>query len=490
MKPIQPAAMADPGPPSVPRATGLSRRGLFGLSGAVAVSGAIAARGQAATLATAADDPIAGIVRQAMERGPFPGIVVAVQKGERILYRRGFGHIDVENGVAATPEAVFPIGSVTKTMTGLAIMQLVAQGRITLDDPAGRHIDGLPAPVAALRIRNLADHSAGLVGYLDVPGFPRASQDPITRQQVVDWFAKQPLQFEPGTRWSYSNSGIYLLGLIIEKVSGLSYDRYLQEHVFAPFGMANSSLAGWARLQPRRAHGYRLGRDGLENAQRYDPLVAFSAGAVLSTVDDMLRYRRGVFGDGPTSPAVRGLVLRRDRLKSGTLLPYSLGCLAIADFEGHRKIGHPGDIFGFSAQYAWYPDDDVTIVLLSNIQYGGISIVSVEQKIARVVLGLPQPVIVDAPLPAADAARFSGSYALGEIRFAVDAMRFTVKDGGLRVGFVKGGESGPGIPLRYQGRGDFVCAHDDEQGFRFGGAGRRRRVFMSSYGSVFEAVAI
>jgi D-alanyl-D-alanine carboxypeptidase len=487
MKPIHPPAMeADTGLLGVPYANALSRRGLFGLSGALAVSGAIGTSGQAAS----ADDPIAGIVRRAMEQGPFPGIVVAVQKGDRMLYRQGFGYVDLENRVAATPEAVFPIGSVTKTMTGLAIMQLVAQGRIALDDAAGRYIDGLPAPVAALRIRNLADHSAGLVGYLDAPGFPRKSQDPITRQQVVDWFAKQPLQFEPGTRWSYSNSGIYLLGLIIEKISGLGYDRYLQENIFAPFGMANSSITGWETLQPRRAHGYKLGRNGLENAQRYDPLVAFSAGAVLSTVDDMLKYRRGVFGDGPTSPAVRKLILQRDRLKSGTLLPYSLGCLAVADFERHRKIGHPGDIFGFSSQYAYYPDDDVTIIVLSNIQYGGISIVSVEQKIARVVLGLPQPVIVDAPLSAADAARFSGSYALGEIRFAVDAMRFAVKDGGLQVGFVKGGESGPGIPLRYQGKGEFVSAYDDEQRFRFESAGAQRRVFMTAYGSVFAAVVV
>ncbi len=483
MKPIQPAAT---GSPTAPQANALSRRGLFGLSGALAVSGAFGSSGRSASV----DDPIAGIVQRAMEQGPFPGIVVAVQKGDRTLYRQGFGYIDLENRIAATPEAVFPIGSVTKTMTGLAIMQLVAQGRIALDDAVGRYVDGLPAPVAALRIRNLADHSAGLIGYLDVPGFPRASQDPMTRQQVVDWFAKQPLQFEPGARWSYSNSGIYLLGLIIEKVSGLSYDRYLKENVFAPFGMANSSMSGWARLLPGRAHGYRLGRNGLENAQRYDPLVPFSAGAVLSTVDDMLKYRRGVFGDGPTSPAVRRLILQRDRLKSGTLLPYSLGCLAVADFEGHRKIGHPGDIFGFSAQYAYYPDDDVTIILLSNIQYGGISIVSVEQKIARVMLGLPQPVIVDAPLSAADAARVSGNYALGEIRFAVDAMRFFVKDGALQVGFVKGGESGPGIPLRYQGKGEFVSAYDDEQRFRFDGAGAKRRVFMTAYGSVFAAAVV
>lgn len=463
----------------------VSRRGLFGLSGALMLSSAMPAGAQGDPVG----DTIADVVQRAMEQGPFPGVVVAVQKGERTLYRRGFGHIDLENGVMATPEATFPIGSVTKTMTGLSIMQLVSQGKIGLDDPAGKYVDGLSAAVAAIRIRNLLDHTSGLVGYLDIPGFPRTSQDPITRQQVVGWFANRPLQFEPGTRWSYTNSGIYLLGLIIEKVSGLSYERYLHDHIFVPFGMANSSVTGWATILPRRARGYMMGRNGIENAQRYDPLIAFSAGAVLSTVDDMLKYRRGVFGDGPTPPAVRQLILQRDRLKSGTLLPYALGCLAETEFEGHRKIGHPGDIFGFSSQYSYYPDDDVTIVVLANLQNAAVSIVSLEQKIARAVLGIAQPVIVDARLVNEDVGRFAGDYALGEIRFAVDGMRFVVKDGALHLSFIAGGEAGPAIPLRYQGNGVFVSRFDDEHRFRFDGRGRRRKVFMSYYGSTFEATA-
>ena len=460
----------------------VSRRGFLGVSGALALTGVAAAQAQGGPA-----DAIAGIVARAMAQGPFPGVVVAVQKGARTLYRRGFGQIDLENQVAATPDAIFPIGSVTKTMTGLSIMQLVAQGKVGLDDAAGNYIDNLPAPVAALRVRNLLDHTSGLVGYLGAPGFPRGSQDPITRDRVVASFATLPPQFAPGSRWSYTNSGIYLLGLIIEKASGLGYDRYLDENIFKPFGMTNSSITGWEKLLPGRAHGYKMGKAGLENAQRYDPLVAFSAGAVLSTVDDMLKYRRGVFGDGPTTSAVRTLIQQRDRLTSGTLIPYTLGCLAVADFEGHRKIGHPGDIFGFSSQYSYYPDDDVSIVVLANMQEGAISIVSLEQKIARAVLGIAQPMIVDLTIGAADGARLAGDYEMGEIRFAVDHLRFAYKKGGLQVSFVEGGEIGPGIPLRYQGKGEFVSRYDDEHRFRFAGSGSRRKVFMSWYGSTFEA---
>ncbi len=481
MKPLSPA----------PLSPSLSRRGLLGLAGASTLAGLVPAAAQAAPAALAASaDPSAAIdaiIGTAMGKGGFPAMVVAVEKAGQVVYRRAFGLADVENAVAATPDHVFPIGSVTKTMTGLALMQLVAAGTLGLDDPVGRYVDGLPPPVAALPLRQLADHRSGLVGYLEAPGFPLYSQKPFTREEVVAAFKDLPLQFTPGTRWSYTNSGIYLLGLVIEKASSLSYEEYLARHLFTPFGMAHSSMAGWSTLIKGRAHGYMPGKDGLRNAPRYDPLMPFAAGAVLSTVDDMLRYRRGVFGDGPTVPVVRELILRRERLSSGTLLPYSLGCLAVTEFEGHRKLGHPGDIFGFSSQYAYYPDDDVTIIILTNLQGSPLSVVSVEQKVARAVLGLPQPVTTDKTLTEKEAGRFSGRYAVGEIRFAVDQLRFFFRDGALYAVFGSQAEDAEGLPLRYQGGDLFVSALDDEHRFRFLGKGARRQVQMFYYGSVFTA---
>ncbi|WP_374571263.1 serine hydrolase domain-containing protein [Phenylobacterium sp.] len=458
-----------------------SRRGLLrGSAGALLMSG-LAASAAAAAAAPAQD--IDAIIERAMKQAPFPAVVVAARKGETDVYRKAFGYIDLENKVAATTDDVFPIGSVTKTMTGLSVMQLVAQGRIGLDDTAATYLDGLPPAIGALKVRNLLDHTSGLVGYTDVPGFPWASQRPFTRQEVVGWFADKPLQFEPGTRWSYTNSGLYLLGLIIEKVSGASYEDYLAEHVFKPFRMTNSSMAGWERLIPRRAHGYLVKAGALENAPRYDPLVPFSAGGVLSTLDDMMKYRRGVFGDGPTTPQVRQLIQQQDKLKDGLVLPYALGCLAITTFEGHRKIGHPGDIFGFSSQYSYYPDDDLTIVMFSNMQNGAMPLISLEQKVARALLGVPQPTIVDLPLSKSLGESLAGSYEIGEIRFAVNEMTFTFKDGALYVAF----EHGPPIALRHQGGNEFVSSLDDEHRFRFDTHGRPARVFMSYYGSTFEA---
>lgn len=469
--------------------SGLSRRDALRLSaGAATVAAASRATAAPPSGDATLDTQIADIVQDAMRRAAFPGLVVAVERAGSVIHRRGYGLADIENQVAASADAIFPIGSVTKTVTGLAIAQLQAAGKVRLDDAVDDHLSGMPPAMAALKVRHLLTHTSGLVSYTDIPDFPADSQKPFTRGEMVGWFANRPLQFEPGSRYNYTNSGFYLLGLIIEKVSGLSYEAYLHRHVFEPFGMANSSLAGWQEILPRRAHGYRASAGGLRNAPRYDPLVPFAAGAVLSTADDLLAYRRGVFGAGPTTPEVRRLLLEQQTLSSGRPVPYALGALAISPFEGHRKIMHPGAIFGFSSQYAYYPDDDVTIVVLTNMQTEALPPVSIEQKIARAVLGLTQPRIVDVPLAAAEAAAFAGAYEVGEIRFAVDRLTFVYRDGALGVAFGEATQ-GPLLPLRYQGRGAFVSAVDDEHGFRFKTSGGRRTMAMSYYGSVFEAQA-
>ena len=212
-----------------------------------------------------------------------------------MIYSKGFGYADVELRVPVTSETVFPVGSITKTMTGLAVTQLIAAGKIDLDAPAGKYVPGLPIPARDALVRHLLNHTSGLVNYTELPEFPRGAERPVTRAEVLGWFSAKPLQFEPGTRYNYTNSGTFLLGLIIEHVTGQSYDEYVRQNIFTPFGMQHTSMADWRTLVSHRAHGYQRGKTGLVNAPRYDPLVAFSAGSVMSTTQDMLKYRAGVF---------------------------------------------------------------------------------------------------------------------------------------------------------------------------------------------------
>jgi CubicO group peptidase (beta-lactamase class C family) len=434
------------------------------------------------------DTQIDQIVQTALKTGPFPGIAVAVEQKGRVIYEKGFGYADLENKIPVTKDTVFPIGSITKTMTGLAVQQLVADGKIDLDATAGTYLPDLKAPARDVKVRNLLDHTSGLVNYIEIPEFPGSSQRDFTRDEMVSWFAERPLQFAPGTRMSYTNSGLYLLGLIIERTSGQSYDAYLRDRIFVPFGMTHSGIFDWRTLVDRRAHGYLRGRDGFRNAPRYDPLVPFAAGAVQSTVGDLLAYRHGVFGpNAKISAKVRDLVLQRDTLQDGLVLPYTLGCLVLQDFEGHRSIGHSGDIFGFSAQYTYYPDDDVTIVVLTNMQGASFPPVSIARKIAREVLGVKQPAIADLPLPADRAAQIAGDYNMGNIVFGFEQLGFVAQDGALYLRYGGTGSKAPLLKLRYQGGDRFVAASDDEETLQFRPNGSFVDLTMQFYGASFAA---
>ena len=428
------------------------------------------------------------ILARATEEGGKPGIAVAIQRGTQVIYSQGFGYADLEHRVPVTADTVFPIGSITKTMTGLAIAQLLAAGKIDLDAPAGKYVPGLPPPARDALVRHLLNHTSGLVNYTELPEFPRGAERPVTRAEVLGWFSSKPLQFEPGTRYNYTNSGTFLLGLIIERVSGQTYEEYVRQNIFTPFGMQHTSMADWRVLVNHRAHGYQRDKTGWVNAPRYDPLVAFSAGSVMSTTGDMLRYRAGVFAGTTTPGAVRETLHRLDRLSDGTLVPYSLGCLVHVTWEGHRRIMHSGDISGFSAHYSYYPDDDTTIVVLTNSDSGAPP-VSLEAKLARVVLGIPEPDRSEAPLPTALGQSYAGDYTMGPITFGFTRMGFKYENGVLSAVFGGAHGNGPSLPLKYLGNGRFVSTLDDEHTFEFARPGNQRRVVTHFYGGEFVATA-
>lgn len=428
------------------------------------------------------------ILTQATAAGGKPGIAVAVQRGAQVIYSKGFGYADVEHRVPVTPDTVFPIGSITKTMTGLAVTQLLTEGKIDLDATAGKYVPGLPQPARDALVRHLLNHTSGIVNYTELPEFPRGAERPVTREEVLGWFSAKPLQFKPGTRYNYTNSGTFLLGLIIEHVTGQSYEEYVRQHIFTPFGMQHTSLSDWRTLIDHRAHGYQRGKAGVVNAPRYDPMIAFSAGAAMSTTGDMLKYRAGVFAGTSTSNAVRERLHQLDRLSDGTLVPYSLGCLVHLELDGHHRIMHSGDISGFSAHYSYYPDDDTTIVVLTNSD-SGVPPVSLEAKLARVVLGIPAPSREEKPLTEALGHDYAGDYTMGPITFGFTRMGFTYQNGVLSAVFGGLDGGGPALPLKYLGKGQFISSIDDEHTFQFSRSGSERRLVTHFYGGEFTASA-
>lgn len=410
------------------------------------------------------------IAASVMKEAGYPGLVIGIEMGGTVR-NRGYGMADVAQGIAMTAEAVLPIGSVTKSFTGLAIAQLVAAGKVDLDAPVGRYLSGYAGPGAAIAIRHLLNHTSGIPNYTGLPDFPRDISQRFTHEAVLATFAAKPLEFAPGTNFSYSNSNTYLLGMAVERASGMGYAAYLDANVFRPFGMTDSRLAGSSAVIPRRVPGYVMGAGGLENAPPYDVNYPFSAGAIASTVADLQRYRRGVFG-GATAPAVRKQVLSCDPLADGTPLFYALGCLAIREFEGHRRISHAGDIEGFASHYAYFPQDDLTIVVLTNLGHAPIAPYAISRKVARAMLGIEQPKTLDLPVPDAMARAVAGDFDVRPIRFGVARYGFSVKDGVASMHFGGVAAPGPAIPLAYQGGGVFVTKFDTEFAFSFAAGGK------------------
>jgi CubicO group peptidase (beta-lactamase class C family) len=278
---------------------------------------------------------------------------------------------------------------------------------------------------------------------------------------------KEKLLFDPGTRWRYSNSNYYLLGVIIEKVAGTDYYDYLQKNITGPLGLHSISSGNDRELVKHRAHGYRHADGHYTNAPPWYYLIPFSAGSLLSNAGDLVKYRRAIFHSPYISQRLRDLVTTTTTFPDGTLNRYTLGGLISSRFQGHRKLSHSGGIYGFSSNHSYYPDNDLTIVILTNNQETSPSPVWMEHKIARVVLGLPQPKAAPQSMAPGILQRYAGNYHLGHVIFGAETYGFVAKDGKLSFRFGGVDSKAPLMPLVAVGDGAFVMADNDEWRFQF-----------------------
>ena len=293
----------------------------------------------------------------------------------------------------------------------------------------------------------------------------------MQRPEMVATFAPLALSFTPGSYWSYTNSGYYLLGLIIERVSGKSYYDYLREDVLKPLGITQVWSGDDREILPHRVRGYEVGKAGLENATPWYYLVPFAAGSLLSTTEELARYRRAVFRSPSMSAHVRELITTEVPLSSGENTGYLLGGLVKTRFGDLLKYAHSGEIWGFSGSHAYYPERDTTIVVLSNRMGPVLTPVSLERQVARIVLSIPAPTIDMGTLPAAALARYSGEYALSSMRIGTPTLSFAARDGQLYFAFGSVSDPNQMLPLHPAGHDRFVLADDPETAFEFSGRG-------------------
>lgn len=436
---------------------------------ALAMAGAAAAQGpDEGALVRRIDS----VVAEAMTRTRTPGMSVAVQQGATVILARGYGMADLESSAPATASTVYRLGSVTKQFTALAIMQLVEAGKVRLDDEITRHLPDFPIQGHRVTVHHLLTHTSGIRNYTALgPRFwQEASRLDLTDSQMVALFKDLPFDFAPGAKWSYSNSGYFLLGMIIEKASGLAYRQYLQERILTPLGLSATSYCDEAPIIPGRAQGYEIAKGQVVNDGIISMNTPGAAGAMCSTVLDLLKWQRALAEHRLISKASTERMATVATLNDGQATTYGYG-LGAGDLEGHRRIGHGGGINGFITQLDYYPDDDVTVVVLGNL--GGAPSGEVAGKVARVALGIPLPAPKDLPVTDEEAARYLGTWDLGAQGTG------EVSRDGAKLVLRAGGQT---IPLQHQGNGVFIPVGIGDARLTFLPAGARAEEILIQAG--------
>ena len=324
----------------------------------------------ALTLGPAAAGPpylpaVDAIAVQALEDVPLAGLSIAIARGGEIIHAKGYGYANLEHKVPATPETVYRIGSVGKQFTAAAILQLVEQGKLSLDDNLHEFLPDYPTGGRRVTIRQLLNHTSGIHSVSSIKEAMANRCLDVTQQQMIGWMSQTPFDFEPGERFMYNNSGFWLSGVIIEHLSGRSYPDFVQAKLFEPLGLDDTYYESYSRLIPNRAQGYTLDEGRLVNAELNSPTRPYAAGAIMTTVLDLIEWQRAFLSGRVVTPASVETMTTPGRLNSGKVFPYGLG-LWLMEFDGHRTIQHGGGIIGFRTFLSHYPDDEVIIALITN----------------------------------------------------------------------------------------------------------------------------
>jgi len=330
------------------------------------------------------DAAVDGFAQDLLDERQAPGLSIGIARAGEPLLIRGYGLANLEHAVPVTADTVFRIGSVTKQFTAAAILLLVEDGLLSLDDTLDQFFPDFPRS-GEVTIRQLLQHTSGIHNYTSLEGFmgTTAPLDHDAGRMVAYIASADPLyDFEPGTGWSYSNSGYMLLDYIVEQVAEEPLAEVLRTRIFDPLGMTRTRMDDMAEIVPGRAQGYDAAPDGAEgftNTTHLSLSVAAGAGAIRSTPHDLIVWMDALLGGEVVSPQSLDLMLDPARLTDGRLareyledphpslagMDYGFGIMT-GERGGHRFIGHGGSINGFNASLIHYPDQDITIVLLVN----------------------------------------------------------------------------------------------------------------------------
>jgi CubicO group peptidase (beta-lactamase class C family) len=366
----------------------------------------------------------------------FMGSVLVVN-GDDILLDKAYGMAILEWNVPNTTDTKFRLGSVTKQFTAALILIMQQDGKLNVADPVSKYLPDAPKTWEKITIANLLGHTSGIPNLTSFKEFGAWASSARTFDEKFVFFKDKPLDFEPGSKFDYSNSNFIVLGGILEKASGKKYGDLLRERIFDPLGMKDSGLDSDDLLLPKRAEGYMPGPKGLIVARSESMSVPFSAGSIYSTTGDLLKWEHGLF---------EGKLLSADSLKAMTTPgkgDYGMGVF-IQTQDGVKVVHHQGGIEGFNSSLAYVPDKRVCVVVLANVN--GLAAGQGGQQLLDLVLG--KPVTLDSerkavPIAKDELQKFVGVYDL--------APTFSLTVAIAGEGLAVQGTGQPALPVLYQG---------------------------------------
>jgi CubicO group peptidase (beta-lactamase class C family) len=381
-----------------------------------------------------------GVVAKSYTAGnAFMGTVLVAER-DRILLSQGYGMADLEWNIPNAPEVKFRLGSLTKQFTATLILLLQQDGKLHIEDPVAKYLPDAPKSWEKITLTNLLGHTSGIPNFTNDKNFGAWGMSPHTVAEEIAFFSDKPLEFEPGSKFVYSNSNYEVLGAVIEKVSGEKYGDLLRQRIFQPLGMQDTGLDTDELILPKRAQGYRPGKGGLEHARSESMSVPWAAGSIYSTTGDLLRWEKALFGGKVLSGASLAAMITPGKGN------YGLG-VGVVQQSGVTVIQHGGGIEGFNTQLAYIPDRKITVVVLSNVN--GAAPGAMGSQLLDVAMG--KPVILASerkPVPIAkeELQKFTGVYDVTPtfaLTIAVSGDSLTVQ-----------GTKQPALPAIYQGAAD------------------------------------
>lgn len=330
------------------------------------------------------NDKVDTYIREKMKSRNIPGLSLAIMRDGKIVYSKAFGMANLELSIPATEKTVYHLASITKTFTAMATMMLVEEGKISLEDTISKHLSDLPGAWRPITIRHLLNHTSGISSFASHKKIPcpvGKNERDYTRADALKEVSCLPLDFAPGERWSYGDTGYHLLGMLIEKVSGMNYEQFLRERIFAPLEMRNTRLDNYAELIPNRADGYSFQGGKFRNA-RLLPLLEFANAGLVSTVLDMAKFAAALGTEKLLKRSTLDKMWTNARLNNGEIVAsYGLG-FGLTPFRGRKRAGHSGGGGGFTTSFTRFIDEKVTVIILSNSDQEGFLISDMANEIA------------------------------------------------------------------------------------------------------------